>query len=59
MLELIFSTLRNIGLGIFVNGAFALQFAEGDARAYGAIAEGIAAMLLAGYAELRAKRSNR
>ena len=58
MLRLIFSTIRNIGLGIFVNGAFALQFVSGEAKAYWAIAEGIAVMLLAGYAELKAKGAN-
>lgn len=58
MAELFFSTMRNIGLGVFVNGAFALQFADGDMRAYGAIAEGIAVMLLAGYAELKIKKDS-
>ncbi|MGP1580847.1 MAG: hypothetical protein ACTTH5_07510 [Wolinella sp.] len=58
MLELISSTVRNIGLGIFVNGAFALQFTEAGERAYGAIFEGIVVMLLAGYAELRTRRKD-
>ncbi|WP_171993858.1 hypothetical protein [Campylobacter mucosalis] len=58
MLRLIFSTIRNIGLGVFVNGTFALQFADGEVKAYWAIAEGIAVMLLAGYAELKAKGAN-
>lgn len=43
MLRLIFSTI---------------QFASGEAKAYWAIAEGIAVMLLAGYAELKAKGEN-
>lgn len=47
--------MRNIGLGIFVNGAFALQFTEAGARAHGAIFEGIIIMLLAGYTELKLK----
>lgn len=56
MKKLIFSTLRNIGLGIFVNGAFALQFGEGGGLAYLAIVEGIAIMLLAGRYELRSDK---
>ena len=55
MFSLIFSTLRNIGLGIFVNGAFALQFGDAKNSAYYAIIEGILIMLFAGYAELKVK----
>ncbi|MCR8679672.1 MULTISPECIES: hypothetical protein [Campylobacter] len=58
MLRLIFSTIRNIGLGIFVNGTFALKFGDGGSLAYLAIVEGIEVMLLAGYAELKAKGAN-
>ena len=56
ILELFFNTSRNIGLGIFVNGFFALQFANMDLKAYWAIAEGIIIMLLAGALELRSKK---
>lgn len=55
MKELIFNTLRNIGLGIFVNGAFALQFGDAIMQAYWAVAEGIIIMLLAGFMEIRSK----
>ena len=47
MYKLFFSTLRNIGLGIFVNGAFALQFGDLKIEAYIAIVEGILIMLFA------------
>ena len=56
MTELVFNTARNIGLGIFVNGAFALQFGEATLQGYFAVAEGIIIMLLAGYMELRSKK---
>ena len=56
MYKLFFRTLRNIGLGIFVNGAFALQFGDLKIEAYIAIAEGILIMLFAGYAELKEKK---
>ena len=56
MYKLFFSTLRNIGLGIFVNGAFALQFGDLKIEAYIAIAEGILIMFFAGYAELKEKK---
>ncbi|MDD6162792.1 MAG: hypothetical protein PUB35_08450 [Campylobacteraceae bacterium] len=56
MYKLFFSTLRNIGLGIFVNGAFALQFGDLKIKAYIAIAEGILIMFFAGYAELKEKK---
>ena len=32
MIKIIFNTARNIGLGIFVNGAFALQFGDMSAQ---------------------------
>ena len=57
MLELIFNTGRNIGLGIFVNGAFALQFSDvSQELAIWAIAEGIFVMLMAGFLELKNKK---
>ncbi|MDY3664242.1 MAG: hypothetical protein SO045_06505 [Campylobacter sp.] len=56
MYKLFFSTLRNIGLGIFVNGAFALQFGVLKIKTYIAIAEGILIMFFAGYAELKEKK---
>ncbi|MFL1707038.1 hypothetical protein ACHJH3_08550 [Campylobacter sp. MOP7] len=56
MTELIFNTARNIGLGIFVNGAFALQFGEAMTKGYWAVAEGIIIMFLAGFMELRSKK---
>ncbi len=56
MIELIFNTARNIGLGIFVNGAFALQFAKVQIEGYLAVAEGIVIMLLSGYMELRSRK---
>lgn len=56
MLEITFNTLRNIGLGIFVNGAFILQFGESTTSACYAIIEGIVLMFGAGYGELRYKR---
>lgn len=52
MLEL----LKNIGLGLFVNGAFILQFSESTTSAIYAALEGITIMLIAGYGELRYKR---
>lgn len=58
MLELIFNTGRNIGLGIFVNGAFALQFSEvPKSQAIYAIDEGILIMFLSGLGEIKFKRS--
>ncbi|ENP7015069.1 hypothetical protein ACUFCL_000330 [Campylobacter coli] len=58
MLELIFNTGRNIGLGIFVNGAFALQFSEvPKSQAIYAIVEGILIMFLSGLGEIKFKRS--
>ncbi|EIW6673821.1 hypothetical protein ACE4M9_000863 [Campylobacter coli] len=52
MLELIFS------LGIFVNGAFALQFSDvPQSQATYAIAEGILIMFLSGLGEIKSKRS--
>ena len=58
MLELIFNTGRNIGLGIFVNGAFALQFSEvPQSQAIYAIDEGILIMFLSGLGEIKFKRS--
>ena len=57
MLEIIFNTGRNIGLGIFVNGAFALQFSNiSQSEAIYAIAEGIIIMLLASFGEMKFKR---
>ncbi len=56
MTELVYNTARNIGLGIFVNGAFALQFSEAPTQGYWAVAEGIFIMFLAGYMELRSKK---
>lgn len=57
MLELIYNTGRNIGLGIFVNGAFALQFGENmQEMAVLAVCEGIFIMFLAGYFELKQRR---
>ena len=48
---------RNIGLGIFVNGAFALQFSNiSQSEAIYAIAEGIIIMLLASFGEMKFKR---
>ncbi|EAC1313306.1 hypothetical protein PEY33_001599 [Campylobacter coli] len=56
MLELIFNTGRNIGLGIFVNGAFALQFSDvPQSQATYAIAEGILIMFLSGLGEIKSK----
>ncbi|EHZ5091062.1 hypothetical protein ACFD9K_001078 [Campylobacter coli] len=58
MLELIFNTGRNIGLGVFVNGAFALQFSDvPQSQATYAIAEGILIMFLSGLGEIKSKRS--
>ncbi|HFF9609912.1 TPA: hypothetical protein ACJISO_001692 [Campylobacter coli] len=58
MLELIFNTGRNIGLGIFVNGAFALQFSDvPQSQATYAIAKGILIMFLSGLGEIKSKRS--
>lgn len=58
MLELIFNTGRNIGLGIFVNGAFALQFSEvSQELAFYAVIEGILIMLFSGLGEMKFKRS--
>ncbi|EHV4781369.1 hypothetical protein Q3U66_001269 [Campylobacter coli] len=58
MLELIFNTGRNIGLGIFVNGAFALQFSDvPQSQATYAIDEGILIMFLSGLGEIKSKRS--
>ncbi|MGQ2715595.1 hypothetical protein ACT6DC_03960 [Campylobacter coli] len=58
MLELIFNTGRNIGLGIFVNGAFALQFSDvPQSQATYAIGEGILIMFLSGLGEIKSKRS--
>lgn len=58
MLELIFNTGRNIGLGIFVNGAFALQFSDvPQSQATYAITEGILIMFLSGLGEIKSKRS--
>ncbi|HHO2200494.1 TPA: hypothetical protein ACRUML_001840 [Campylobacter coli] len=58
MLELIFNTGRNIGLGIFVNGAFALQFSDvPQSQATYAIAGGILIMFLSGLGEIKSKRS--
>lgn len=57
MLALIFNTIRNIGLGIFVNRAFALQFSKvSQVLAIWAVVEGIALMLFAGYGEIKFKR---
>ncbi|EJM3590799.1 hypothetical protein NOH33_000831 [Campylobacter coli] len=56
MLELIFNTGRNIGLGIFVNGAFALQFSDvPQSQATYAITEGILIMFLSGLGEIKSK----
>ncbi|EAH4950151.1 hypothetical protein DZ997_01680 [Campylobacter coli] len=56
MLELIFNTGRNIGLGVFVNGAFALQFSDvPQSQATYAIAEGILIMFLSGLGEIKSK----
>lgn len=52
MLEL----LKNIGLGIFVNGAFAWQFGDAAAKGFLALVEGIAIMALAIYIERKAKK---
>lgn len=58
MLELIFNTGRNIGLGIFVKGAFALHFSDvPQSQATYAIAEGILIMFLSGLGEIKSKRS--
>lgn len=58
MLELIFNTIRNIGLGIFVNGAFALQFSNvSQDLAFYAVIEGISLMFFAGIGEIKIKRS--
>ena len=56
MLELISSTIRNIGLGVFVNGAYAWQFSEVGNVALWAIVEGVIIMILAGYAEIRSRK---
>lgn len=56
MKEIIFNTARNIGLGIFVNGAFTLQFGEVALKGWLAVAEGIVIMLWAGYLELKEKK---
>lgn len=45
MLEL----LKNIGLGIFVNGAYALQFTENSFEGFLGSIEGIITMLFAIY----------
>ena len=42
---------KNIGLGIFVNGAFAWQFGEATVKGFLAILEGIAIMAIAIYIE--------
>ncbi|EAL3633216.1 hypothetical protein BED82_08320 [Campylobacter coli] len=56
MLELIFNTGRNIGLGVFINGAFALQFSDvPQSQATYAIAEGILIMFLSGLGEIKSK----
>lgn len=52
MLEL----FKNIGLGIFVNGAFAWQFSEATLRGFLAIIEGVVIMALAIYLERKAKK---
>ncbi|EKA8519282.1 hypothetical protein ACVQ7P_001950 [Campylobacter coli] len=58
MLKLIFNTGRNIGLYIFVNGVFALQFIDVlQSQATYAIAEGILIMFLSGLGEIKSKRS--
>ena len=58
MLELIFNTTRNIGLGIFVNGLFALQFSEiPQEQAIYALSEGVLIMFFAGYGEIKFKRT--
>ncbi|MBS4407595.1 hypothetical protein [Campylobacter vulpis] len=60
MLELVFNTLRNVGLGIFVNGAFALQFSEIEQNlAILAVIEGISLMLVAGYGEIKFRKDKR
>ncbi|MBR8464428.1 hypothetical protein KDD93_07605 [Campylobacter sp. faydin G-24] len=52
MLEL----FKNIGLGIFVNGAFAWQFSEATSKGFLAIIEGVAIMALAIHLERKAKK---
>ncbi|WP_180379214.1 hypothetical protein [Campylobacter lanienae] len=46
---------KNIGLGIFINGAFAWQFGEATVKGFLAIIEGIAIMAIAIYIEKRSK----
>ena len=46
---------KNIGLGIFVNGAFTWQFGEATVKGFLAILEGIAIMAIAIYIEKRGK----
>lgn len=42
---------KNIGLGIFVNGAFAWQFTEASFKGFLAIIEGVIIMAIAIYLE--------
>ncbi|MBQ7136179.1 hypothetical protein [Campylobacter sp.] len=47
---------KNIGLGIFVNGAFAWQFSEATQRGFLAMIEGIVIMALAIYIQKRGEK---
>lgn len=59
MVNLILNTCRNIGLGIFVNGAFALQFGADFWAGIYAVSEGVAIMLIAGFGELKFAESKK
>lgn len=43
--------LKNIGLGIFINGAFALQFIKADFNSLAAVIEGIILLGVSIYAK--------
>ena len=47
---------KAVVLGLWYNGAFALQFSEAPTQGYWAVAEGIFIMFLAGYMELRSEK---
>lgn len=47
---------KNIGLGIFVNGAFAWQFSEATQRGFLTMIEGIVIMALAIYIQKRGEK---
>ena len=59
MLYVLFNTIRNIGLGLFVNGLFLLQFEDNPSEAPIALIEGVFIMLVSGYIEVLLERKRK